>query len=153
MKFSPGDEVIATDGQYKGTHGTVLEYWINSVVFQIADDQLVTGVVVVGEDELDFLPAESEDDVIDIPVHEFGISEETFQRHLEYLIGRSLAQVGQVGAKEAFFGFQEFEGKTASEILFELMFKLEEGMAMFAQAHILIGRIVAALEMVHDQSD
>lgn len=162
MKFNPGDEVIATDGKYKGCHGTVLEYWIDSVIVQIADDQPEVGVVVVQENEIEVLPApepitedlRSEDDnIIDIPVYGFGIPPEVFQRHLEYLIGRSLVHVGEVGPKEAFFGFQEFEGKSASEVLLELMMKLEEGMAMFAQAHILIGRIVAALEIVHDQDE
>lgn len=157
MKFQPGEEVIVVDGDFKGEYGTVSQYLIDSVIVDIAREVQGSFKAVIQESCLDHLPAEekadddSDEGVIDIPVHEFGISEEAFQRHLEYLIGRSLAQVGQVGPNEAFFGFQEFEGKTASEVLFELMFKLEEGMAMFAQAHILIGRIVASLENVHDQ--
>lgn len=154
MKFQPGDEVIAIEGKYKGSYGKVLDYWIESPVVEFAEDSYVA---VMSDEDLTLLDEEdekSEDDrVIEIPVHEFGISQETFQHHLEFLIGRTLAHVGKVGPEQAFFGFQEFEGKTASEVLLELMMKLEEGMAMFAQAHILIGRIVAALEIVHDQDE
>lgn len=158
MRFALGDEVIATDGQYKGVYGTVLDYWIDSPVIQLADDQSHSGVVVVQEDQLALLVAEEPEpdpegeNVLDIPVHpDFGLSQEVYRKHVEYMIGRCLSLVGTVGVREAMFGFQEFEGKSATEILLELMMKLEEGMALFAQAHIMIGRTVTALEKTYDQ--
>lgn len=165
MKFNPGDEILVVDGSLKGQYGSIVEFEPTfERYFVLLPDLHATRYYAVREDELDFLPAEDseqedeqpveddeDDGVLDVSVYGFGIPHEVFQRHLEYLIGRSLVHVGKVGPEEAFFGFQEFEGKTATEVLLELMFKLEEGMAMFAQAHILIGRVVSALESVHEQ--
>jgi len=161
VRFNPGDEILVVEGEFKGQYGTIIEFEPTfERYFVLLPELHPTRYYAVTEGNLDFLPPEEPDEqpgddegVIDIPVYEFGIPSEVFQRHLEYLIGRSLAHVGKVGPNEAFFGFQEFEGKSAPEVLLELMMKLEEGMAMFAQAHILIGRIVAALESVHDQSN
>ena len=151
MRFDEGDEVIVVDGPYKGDYGVVTEYFLGMPLVDLTENQTGQVVVMLSENVLEALPPEeTEDTVLNIPVHGFGISAQVLERHLEYLIGRSLIHVGKVGAKEALFGYQEFEGKSASEVLLELMLKLEEGMAMFAQAHILIGRIVTALEDIHD---
>lgn len=160
VRFNPGDEVIVVEGELKGEYGSVVQYEDTfHKYFVHLPERNSTGLFSFNEHELEALPSTQqpvEDDdqgVLEVPVYSFGIPQEVFQRHLEYLIGRSLAHVGTVGAEQAFFGFQEFEGKAAGEVLLELMFKLEEGMAMFAQAHILIGRIVTALESVHDQTN
>lgn len=155
MKFREGQEVLIVGGDFKGYYGNVDEYVLERYMVEATKDDITYVRVACTEDELEeFQSEETEEEdegFIDIPVYDFGISSETLQRHLEYMIGRCLVHVGKVGPEQAFFGFQEFEGKTASEVLLELMGKLEEGMAMFTQAHILIGRVVAALEIVHDQ--
>lgn len=94
---------------------------------------------------------ENNEGVDEIKIPTFGMTQEQVANYLEYLLRRSVEHVGSVGAEDALFGYQEFEGKTASQVLVGLLFKLEEGMAMFAQAYILIGRTIAALESVHDQ--
>jgi KOW motif-containing protein len=154
MKFEPGDEVIVIEGEFKGHYGTVIQFEDTfAKYYVILPERHLFDLFPFDEGDLDFLPPEEpEEEVDEIPVYDFGIPQSVLHSHLEWLISRSLEHVGDVGPDQAFFGYQEFEGKTASEVLVELMTKLEEGMAMFAQAHILIGRIVAALESVHDQN-
>lgn len=151
-RFQDGDEVVVAEGDFKGQYGSVLRF---EEVFErylvTLPDVSKTGHFAFQEHELEPIDFPVEEAVDQIEVPEFGMTTEQVQNYLEYLFGRSLAHVGEVGAKEAFFGYQQWEGKTASQVLVGLMFKLEEGMAMFAQAHILIGRTIAALESVHDQ--
>jgi ribosomal protein L24 len=157
LKFPTGTQVVVVDGDFTGLSGIVKGYEFERylVVLQGVKTPKEGQYFAYKEEELDFLESEDpseEEEVDEIHVPEFGMSAEAFERHLEYLIGRSLEHVGKIGPEQAFFGFQEFEGKTASEVLLSLMTKLEEGMALFAQAHILIGRIVVALEQTHDQT-
>lgn len=151
-RFQDGDEVVVAEGDFKGQYGTVLRF---EDVFErylvMLPDVSKTGYFAFQEHELEPIDFPVEEVVDQIEVPEFGMTTEQVQNYLEYLFTRSLAHVGEVGAKDAFFGYQQWEGKTASQVLVGLMFKLEEGMAMFAQAHILIGRTIAALESVHDQ--
>lgn len=149
MRFKPGDEVIVVDGDSKGEFGIVTEYFLDLPMIDITENGTGNVIIMVAEDDLEPLPPKQEE-VKDVPAYDFPIPQKILEAHLEWLITRSLERLGDVGPKEAFFGFQEFEGKTASEVIMELMGKLEEGVAMFAQAHVLLGRIVMALETIHD---
>lgn len=158
MKFNLGDAVIIVDGDFKGNFGRVEDYVLERYLVKL-DPESPDGTeppiqVACVEEDLDILSDEDSDEenVTEVPVYDFGISQELLNTHLEWLISRSLEKLGSVGAKEAFFGFQEFEGKTASQVLLDLMGKLEEGVVMFAQAHVLIGRIVMALESINNQN-
>lgn len=155
MKFNPGDEVLVVEGDFKGQRGTVEEFIFESYMVDITADHTGNVRIACKEEELGFPPQEknSEEEVTDLPVHGFGISQAMLSTHLQWLIGRSLEKVGEVGPDQAFFGFQEFEGKTPQEVLLEIMGKLEEGVAMFAQAHVLVGRIVMAMEAMNDQDE
>lgn len=155
LKFPKGSQVIVVDGDFAGQPGIVKGYEFERylVVLSGVKTPKEGQYFAYREEELDFageLADEEEVDEIDVP--EFGMSPEAFEEHLEYLLGRSLEHVGKIGPEQAFFGFQEFEGKSPTEVLLSLMTKLEEGMALFAQAHILIGRIVVALEKTRDQT-
>jgi hypothetical protein len=157
VKFNPGDEILVVDGDFKGQIGSVIGYEEIFERYMVFLPRVsMTNHAACTEDELELLTNKKEEppetDVVSVPVYDFGIPTDVLRKHLEWMCGRALEKIGDVGPNEAFFGFQEFEGKTASEILIDLMMKLEEGMAMFAQAHVLIGRIVAALESVHDQA-
>lgn len=151
--FNEGDEVVVTDGDWKGQYGVVKRYddMFERYMVNLPDVMAPEHFAACTEGELALLSEDDEEVVDEIPVYDFPISQETFQEHLEYLMARSLEHVGNVGAEQAFFGFEQWEGKSASEVLVGLMTKLEEGMALFTQAHILIGRVVIALESVHDQ--
>jgi len=152
-KFNEGDEILVVEGEFKGRHGTVLRFEAIFETYMVTLPELsLTGYFACRESELELLDESSDDDAVDeIDVPSFGMTSEQFTSHLEYLFTRSLEHVSSVGPEQAFFGFQEFEGKSAADQLVALMLKLEEGMAMFAQAHILIGRTVVALESVNDQ--
>lgn len=157
--FEVGDEVIVIEGRYKGVYGSVIDQWIDSMVIAVGPDQpAASGVIVAETDHLEPLPVQApyedaaEEPVDDIPVHAFGIPVSVLEAHLGWFVGRSLERVGDVGPEEALFGFQEFEGKSPQEVILELMGKLEEGTALLAQTHILLGRIVMALENMHDQN-
>lgn len=158
-KFQDGDEVEVVDGDFKGYHGSVLKYE------DVFGRYLITipeaskfGHFAYQEDELRRIepdtPTEEpeENEVVDeIHIPTFGMTNEQIVSYLEYMMQRSLAHVKEIGAEDAFFGYQEWEGMSASQVLIALMFKLEEGMALFAQAHILIGRTVAAIESVQEK--
>ncbi len=149
-EFEVGDEVIATDGPHKGYYGKVIEVWLGTPIVELGPDQFDHGVHVISAEFLEHLTPEEQVD--EIPVYDFGIPADVLQSHLEWFVGRSLQRLGAVGPEQALFGFQEFEGKTPNEVILELMGKLEEGAALLAQTHILLGRIVMALESVHDQN-
>jgi ribosomal protein L24 len=149
MKLTPGDKVRVIKGDFVGLEGTYLEYVFERYMVQTDNGKIACKG---GEIKLVQVQEPEEDSVLDMPVHRFPISEEALTDHLEFLLSRALDQVGVVGPEQALFGFQEFEGKTPTEVLVELMLKIEEGMALFAQVHILIGRIVLALEQVNDSN-
>jgi len=151
IKFKPGDEVIVVEGTQKGQYGLIVQYEATfGKYFVDISDESPAGYFAFSESELEAL--DGYDEVTEISIPAFGVSSEVMQTHLEWLMTRSLERLGEIGPEQALFGFQEFEGKTAQEVLLELMGKLEEGMALFGQAHILIGRVVVALESVEDQS-
>lgn len=152
MTFEPGDTVVICSGEWKGTTGKIKEYMFERYMVEFEPGKYVA----CREEELakvfyEPVPDEEPEEVKEVPVYDFGISTELLAKHLEWLVGNSLQKVGSVGPEQAFFGFQEFEGKSPQEVLLEIMEKLEEGVAMFAQAHVLVGRIVMALETMDDQ--
>lgn len=168
--FNDNDEVliISDDSEFKGHWGRVLRFEpIFERYFVVLPDVHPTGHFAFEEHELEFLgemeeeyeaalddddPEEEEPaDGITIEVPQFGMSAEEFAQHLEFMLGRALGRVGQVGPREAFFGFQEFEGLTPQEVLFGVLDKIEESMAMHAQLHILVARIGTALNQVRPE--
>jgi hypothetical protein len=156
VKYPHGTEVEIIGGDFKGYQGKIEghEAWANLYLIGIHG---FSGVVGCKEDEIrpvedDANQPEEEPVVVDeIPVPTFPASAEDLQSHLEWMIPRVLDKLGEVGPEQALFGFQQFEGKSPSEILLAMMDKLEESMAMHAQVHILLGRIVVALETLNDQ--
>jgi hypothetical protein len=157
-EFTEGDDVVVTSGEHKGQWGRVLRYEeVFGKYFVQLPEISVTGYFAFEPNEL--FPLEDEDQATDgdaeedyeeegVDVPAFGMSSEDFVTHLDILLDRTLTKVGNVGPHDAFFGFQEFEGMTPDQILIALLDKLEEGMALFAQAHILISRIGVALHEV-----
>lgn len=152
MRFSPGDEILVVGGRWSGYTGTVLhcEDWVGGYLVQL-NTKKAKDSVLVPESQVDSAQYEQPEEEDEIIVPTFPASAEDIQAHLEWMLERVLGKVGQVGPEQALFGFQEFEGKTPSQVLLALMEKLEEGMALFGQAHILLGRIVVALETMNDQ--
>jgi hypothetical protein len=146
--FEDGDEVVVVEGDFKGRYGQVMWFELGRYMVRLPE-VTENGHVGFEEHELAKLDDESEP-VREVSVHSFPIPQKEFERHLEYLLMRSMEHVGEVGPHQALFGYQEFEGKDPGEILVELMDKLEQGMGLFAQAHIMIGRIVLALEHTQD---
>jgi hypothetical protein len=151
VRFEPGDEVVVVDGDFTGVTGTVLKYEaVFDTYFVQSSEVSATGHIACKESELDFLVQEGQgEDQVEVP--RFPLSTEALRHHLEWMLGRALGQVGDVGPEQALFGFQQFEGKTPQEVLIELMSKLEEGMALIAQVHVMFGRIYVALEGMNDQ--
>lgn len=168
-RFNDDDEilVVGDDSDFKGHWGRVIKYEpLFERYFVVLPDVSPTGHFAFTEDQLTPLPEEedagkyhedqpdedSEEEVHDeVQVPAFGMSEDDFVKHLEWMIERSLTKVATVGPRDAFFGFQDFEGSTPQEILFSLLNKLEEGIALFAQAHILVARIGVAMSCVHPE--
>src|SRR6187200_1718919 len=156
MKFNSGDKVIIVDGDCKGHNGVVSGF---ESLFQLYMDRVPdmseTGFFGIREEEMQPEPveqAETEEVVDEVRIPAFGMTQEEFVHHLEYLLGRALGHVATVGPADAFFGFQEFESGTASDKLALVLQKIEEAMAMFAQAHILVGRSIIALEAIYGEA-
>jgi hypothetical protein len=153
-QFSPGDLVVTTVAQYEGLGGYVATVLIPpekegtpqyQVMFEIDG---VAELAWIHEDELE--PAVFEDEEEEVEVPAFGMSAEELAGHTQYLLTKAMTRITEVGAQEAFFGFQEFEGKDAREILVTLLNKIEEGLALYAQAHILVSRTIIGLQLLED---
>lgn len=159
--YPDGTEVVVLDGDLKGEYGIVVSYEpIFDRYFVQLPNRSLHGNFAFELDEISALDGkvegeESEEDTEDTP--RFGMSEDDFVQHLEFLIGRSLTKVASVGPEEAFFGYQEFESMTPEEVLLSLLDKIEEGIAHLAQAHILITRIGVSyrtiMKEITDDSD
>lgn len=157
MSYAAGDLVVARVGEYEGKAGYVIavdteatEAGEENVYQCMFSNEKMQGVFdFLAESEL--IKAEVEEDDLeipeDVPSPRFGMGAHEFEGHVRYLLTKSLGRITQVGPEEAFFGFQPFEELTAPEVLSELMVKVEEGMALFAQAHILIGRVIMAYQV------
>jgi hypothetical protein len=144
--YPDGTEIVVLDGQLKGEYGVVVSYEpIFDRYFVQLPNRSLEGHFAFQLDEISPLeePQEEQEDTepTDDDPPGFGMTEDEFVSHLEFLMGRSMSKIPTTGAKEAFFGYQEFEGMTAEEVLLSLLDKLEEGIAHLAQAHILIARI------------
>lgn len=150
--YPDGTEIVVLDGELKGEYGVVVSYEpIFDRYFVQLPNRSLQGHFAFQLDEISALDdntenqEESQDQTLETPG--FGMSSEDFVAHLEFLIGRSLSRVPTVGPSDAFFGYQEFEGLTAEEVLLKLLDKIEEGIAHLAQAHILISRIGVSYRM------
>jgi hypothetical protein len=142
--YPDGTEIVVLDGDLKGEYGVIISYEsIFDRYFVQLPNRSLQGHFAFQLEEISPLDDNEEGDEEEEPFQPpgFGMSEDDFVAHLEFLIGRSLSKVPSVGAKEAFFGYQEFEGLTPEEVLLKLLDKIEEGIAHLAQAHILISRI------------
>jgi ribosomal protein L24 len=162
-RFKRDDEVVVAEGDFKGQYGRVLEWEpIFERYFVVLPDVHETGHFAYQEHEL--LPLDdTEDEVVsdeeeeveydEVEVPTFPMSESDFVRHLEFFLERTMSKVGVTGPREAFFGFQEFEGMTPQEILLQILDKLEEGAALFAQAHVLVARMGVALDRTIQEAE
>lgn len=141
--YPDGTEIVVLDGELKGEYGVVISYEpVFDRYFVLLPNRSLEGHFAFRVEEISPLDeAEDEEDSEEDTPPGFGMSEDDFVAHLEFLIGRSLTKVVTTGAAEAFFGYQEFEGLTAEDALLKLLDKIEEGIAHLAQAHILISRI------------
>jgi hypothetical protein len=151
-KFKKGDDVLVIGGDYKGHYGRVVDFTLGIYLVSLPELQ-ETGYFGVREANLELLDEvtgdpepEPEVKTNEVFVPAFGMTEDQFVAHMEYLMTRALGRVTTTGPGQAFYGFQEFETLTPPEVLAKLMIKLEEGMALLAQAHVLIGRTALALE-------
>lgn len=160
--FDVGDDVLVLSGEFKGRYGHVVAYEDTFDKYMVILPEVhATGFWPFYASELELMadidettPAEPDTEapkIDEIEVPSFGMTTEEFGIHAEYLMVRSLERITSTGPDEAFFGYQEFEGMNPKEILGALMVKVEESLALFAQAHILIGRTALALEKLHDQ--
>lgn len=142
--YPDGTEIVVLEGELKGEYGVVVSYEaiFDRYFVHLPQRSLQGHFAFKVEDisALDELEDEEEPEEDDTPPG-FGMSEDDFVAHLEFLIGRSLTKVVTTGPNEVFFGYQEFEGLTAEDALLKLLDKIEEGIAHLAQAHILISRI------------
>jgi hypothetical protein len=157
VKYPHGTEVEIIGGDFKGYRGKIegFEGWAGLYLIKLPE---FSGVAACKEHQIRPVQPDSEPQpepevrVVDqIPIPTFPASAEDLQNHLEWMLPRVLGKIGEVGPEQALFGFQQFEGKTPTQILVAMMEKLEESMAMHAQVHILLGRIVIALETPDDQ--
>lgn len=143
--YPEGTEIVVIKGKHKGHSGTIISYESIFDNYFVHLPEVNLGAAIAIEpyqiDRLDRGPTEHPEEPEEATPPEFGMSEEEFVSHLEFLIGRSLSRIPTTGPAEAFFGYQEFEGMTAEEVLLRLLDKIEEGIAHLAQAHILITRI------------
>lgn len=158
-RFQSGDNVIVVDGAYKGRYGKVMEYDEVSRTYQVLLPEVHPDWYFgVSEDDLEFLgdeeegPAE-EDDEGYIPVAEFGMTDEAYAAHLEFMVQRVLDGVPTTGPAQAFFGFQEWEALEPKEIYAKILEKIEDGMRLFVQLHVLTARVGYALEQMEQMND
>lgn len=160
MPYEPGDLVYARTGDYEGGVGYVVS---KQEASRVGGDESIYQVMFsengrgVFDDllESELNPVEvvddGDEDEEEVETPSFGMSQEEFLRHTEYLMTKALDRIAITGPESAFFGFQEFEGKDAKEILVELLVKIEENMALLSQAHILTSRIAIALQTLEGQ--
>lgn len=149
--YPEGTEIIVLDGIKKGEYGIILAYEPPmhgySILFEGAEPDEVWVIPVEAVAQLE-PEGEGDTDEQDFEPPGFGMTEDEFVAHLEFLITRSLSKVPTVGPKESFFGYQEFEGLHVEDVLLRLLDKIEEGIAHLAQAHILISRIGVATRTI-----
>lgn len=139
--WEEGTEFVVLSGPYKGQYGVIsASDETTERYFVRLPDVDPSRVFILTGGEISEL-SEEEDEKEDTTTPGFGMTSDEFAQHLEFLIERSLDKVPTVGAAQAFFGYQEFEGLSAEDVLLSLLDKLEEGIAHLAQAHILISRI------------
>jgi hypothetical protein len=145
--YDPGDPVYAREGDYEGQIGYVVSVHdktkTNRILFTDEEGHGVFDNLT--DDQLN--PVEIENDGSqEFEAPSFGMGVNEFGAHLQHILSRSFDKVTVTGPQQAFFGFQEFEGKEPVEVLRELVNKLEDGMALLTQTHILVSRIGLALQ-------
>jgi len=152
--FEVGDLVVALEGVYKDKAGYVATLQLGTgdqedyyqVMFE-KDGFAVLDTVA----ESTLAPAEVEGDGPELEeTPSFGMSHDELAGHTKYLLTKAMDRITEVKQEDWAFGFLQFEGMDAREILVLLLNKIEDSMALSAQAHILVSRTIIGLQLLED---